>query len=217
MMDDLNNLAGLRGVSTGETAICTVGKQGAGLSYYGYDITDLAQQATFEEVAYLLTHGELPTSAQLQAYLADLKHSRELPQTLKEVLEKIPAHVHPMDVMRTGCSMLGTLEPELDFDQQLSIANRLLSVLPSIMCYWYCFSKTGTRINTTTDDDSIASHILHMLQGQPPDALQQRAMDVSLILYAEHEFNASTFTARVCASTLSDFYSAVCGAIGSLR
>ncbi len=217
MMNDHNNLAGLRGVSTGQTAICTVGKQGTGLSYYGYDIADLARQATFEEVAYLLLRGELPTVTQLEAYLADLKQSRQLPQTLKEVLEKIPAHAHPMEVMRTGCSMLGMLEPELDFKQQLDIADRLLSVLPSIICYWYCFSKTGTRINTSTTDDSIASHILHMLHGKTPDTLQQRAMDVSLILYAEHEFNASTFTARVCASTLSDFYSAVCGAIGSLR
>ena len=216
-MDKQTKAAGLRGFSAGKTAICTVGKQGSGLSYYGYDIHQLTQHASFEEVAYLLSTGELPTRMQLNTYVAGLKQGRGLPETLKEVLEKIPAESHPMDVMRTACSMLGTLEPELDFGQQGKIAMRLLSIFPSIMCYWYCFSKTGVRIETETNDDSIAGHFLHMLYEKPPTALQQRAMDVSLILYAEHEFNASTFTARICASTLSDFYSAVCGAIGSLR
>lgn len=217
MMAEQNKMAGLRGVSTGETAICTVGKKGAGLSYYGYDISELAEKATFEEVSYLLFHGELPTPSQLQDYVNELKQNSEIPQQLKELLEKIPANSHPMDVIRTACSLLGILEPEYNFEQQHSIANRLLAILPSIMCYWYSFARTGARIETTTDDNSIASRILYMLKGHAPNTIQQRAMDVSLILYAEHEFNASTFTARICASTLSDFYSAVCGAIGSLR
>lgn len=208
---------GLRGQSTGQTAISTVGQEGCGLSYYGYDITQLAEHATFEEIAYLLLRGRLPTMVQLDAYIANLKLHRDLPQNLKSTLQNIPAQAHPMDVMRTGCSMLGVLEPEGNFNQQTLIADRLLAVLPSIMCYWYRFSREGIKINTATDDDSIASHILHMLHDQKPNALLQRAMDVSLMLYAEHEFNASTFTARICASTLSDFYSAVCAAIGSLK
>ena len=212
-----HNTAGLRGIFTGETAICAVGQQATGLTYRGYDISDLTEQTSYEEVAYLLMHGELPNKSELDAWQTDLKQARELPPSLIAILEKIPAHAHPMDVMRTACSMLGILEPELNFNQQLTIAKRLLSVLPSIICYWYWFSKTGLRINTATDDDSIAGYFLRMLYGHPPTAQQQRALDVSLILYAEHEFNASTFTARVCASTLSDFYSAICGAIGSLR
>ncbi len=216
-MDEQKKTAGLRGFSAGETAICTVGNQAAGLRYYGYDIGCLAQYASFEEVSYLLLYGELPTTAQLNGYISRLKQGRGLPETLRLALEQIPATSHPMDVMRTACSLLGTLEPELDFAQQQQIAVRLLAIFPSIMCYWYCFSQTGKRIDCASQDDTIACHILHMLAGKPPSAMQQKAMDVSLILYAEHEFNASTFTARICASTLSDFYSSVCGAIGSLR
>jgi len=217
MTDVGKQTSGLRGRSVGQTAICTVGKEGAGLSYRGYDIVELAERSTFEEVAYLLLRGELPTSAQLGEYVTKLKANRSLPRKLEEALEMIPARTHPMDVMRTGCSLLGVLEPESHFDRQLDVADRLLAVLPSIMCYWYRFSRNGARIDTKTDDDSIAGHLLHLLHDKNPDPLTRRAMDVSLILYAEHEFNASTFTARVCASTLSDFYSAVCGAIGSLR
>ena len=216
-MSTIRKSGGLRGQSAGQTALCAVGKDEAGLSYCGYDIAELAEQATFEEVAYMLIYGELPNSTQLTHYASQLKSLRSLPKILKESLEHIPATAHPMDVLRTGCSILGTLEPELSFDQQFDIADRLLALFPSMICYWYRYSHDRVIIETQTDDNSISGHLLHLLHDQPPDALSQRAMDVSLILYAEHEFNASTFTARVCASTLSDFYSAVCGAIGSLR
>ncbi len=209
--------AGLRGQSAGDTELCTVGLTGTGLTYRGYDISDLAAGSTFEEVAHLILYGELPNQAELDAYKAKLKGLRGLPQALREVLERIPASTHPMDVMRTGCSMLGNLEPEGDFSNQLDVADRLLGALPSIINYWYRFSHDGERIETETDDDSIAGHFLRMLLGRAPGELHQRVMDVSLILYAEHEFNASTFTARVCASTLSDMHSCVTGAIGSLR
>ncbi len=209
--------AGLRGQSAGETALCTVGKSGTGLTYRGYDISELAEGATFEEVAWLIFRGELPTRAELDGYKALLKANRGLPTALKEVLERIPKQAHPMDVMRTGASFLGNLEPEGDFSNQQAVADRLLAVLPSIINYWYRFTHDGVRIETETDDDSMAGHFLHMLHGKPPNELHQRVMDVSLILYAEHEFNASTFTARVCASTLSDMHSCVTGAIGSLR
>ena len=209
--------AGLRGQSAGETELCTVGLTGTGLTYRGYDISDLAAGATFEEVAHLILYGELPNQAELDAYKAKLKGLRGLPQALREVLERIPADTHPMDVMRTGCSMLGNLEPEGDFSNQLGVADRLLGALPSIINYWYRFSHDGERIETETDDDSVAGHFLSTLLGKTPSEMHQRVMDVSLILYAEHEFNASTFTARVCASTLSDMHSCVTGAIGSLR
>jgi 2-methylcitrate synthase len=209
--------AGLRGQSAGETTLCTVGKTGSGLTYCGYDIAELAENAKFEEVAYLLYNGELPTQSQLDQYTTKLKGLRSLPDALKTVLENIPATAHPMDVMRTGASMLGNLETEMSFAQQQDAADRLLALLPSIVCYWYKFSHDGERIETATDDDSIAGHFLHMLRGQKPNAMHQRVMDVSLILYAEHEFNASTFAARVCASTLSDMHSCVTGAIGTLR
>jgi 2-methylcitrate synthase len=209
--------AGLRGQSAGETALCTVGKTGTGLTYRGYDISELADGATFEEVAYLILYGELPNQSQLTAYKAKLKKLRGLPSALKEVLERIPKTAHPMDVMRTGCSMLGNLEPELDFSQQQEVADRLLGALPSIINYWYRYSHDGVRIDTETGADSLAGHFMETLHGRAPSALHQRVMDVSLILYAEHEFNASTFTARVCASTLSDMHSCVTGAIGSLR
>ncbi|MFT4807066.1 MAG: 2-methylcitrate synthase [Paraglaciecola sp.] len=209
--------AGLRGQSAGQTKLCTVGKSGSGLTYCGYDVSDLADNATFEEVAYLLFNGELPDQAALHSYKAELHTHRDLPKALKEVLKLIPADVHPMDVMRTGCSFLGNLEPEVDFSQQNTASNRLLAAFPAIMCFWYKYSHEGVEIDCTTDEDSIGGHFLKLLTGDTPSELHRKVMDVSLILYAEHEFNASTFTARVCASTLSDMYSCVTGAIGSLR
>ncbi len=216
-MSDTKKAGGLAGVSAGQTAIATVGKEGAGLTYRGFDIYDLAENARFEEIAYLLIHGSLPTASELDAYVTRLKGYRSLPQALRDVLEVIPADAHPMDVLRTGCSVLGNLEPETDFSQQLDVADRLLAAFPSMMLYWYRYHADGKRIETATDDDSIAGHFLHMLHDQPPSDFHQRVLDVSLILYAEHEFNASTFTARVIAATLSDFYSAITGAIGALR
>ncbi len=209
--------AGLRGQVAGKTALSTVGKSGAGLTYRGYDVQDLAENCQFEEVAYLIFYGELPTQAQLDTYKTKLKGLRSLPQALKEVLERIPADAHPMDVLRTGCSMLGNLETEQSFEQQQDVADRLLAIFPSIITYWYRFSHDGVRIDENTDDDSIGAHFLHLLRGEKPNQLHEQVMNVSLILYAEHEFNASTFTARVCASTLSDMHSCVTGAIGSLR
>jgi 2-methylcitrate synthase len=209
--------AGLRGQSAGETKLCTVGKSGSGLTYCGYDVSDLADNATFEEVAYLLFNGELPNQSELNSYKAELLSQRDLPQALKEVLKLIPADAHPMDVMRTGCSFLGNLEPELDFSEQKTASNRLLATFPAIMCFWYKYSHDGVEIDCMTDEDSLGGHFLKLLTGDTPSELHSKVMDVSLILYAEHEFNASTFTARVCASTLSDMYSCVTGAIGSLR
>ena len=209
--------AGLRGQSAGATALCTVGKTGSGLTYRGFDIKELAEKAKFEEVAYLLLKGKLPNQAELDHYITKLKGLRGLPDALKTVLEQIPKDAHPMDVMRTGASMLGNLETEESFDEQQDVADRLLAVLPSIICYWYRFSHDGVRIDTETDDDSVGGHFLHMLRGEPASELHAHVMNVSLILYAEHEFNASTFTARVCASTLSDMHSCITGAIGSLR
>ncbi|MBU2918905.1 2-methylcitrate synthase [Psychrosphaera sp. F3M07] len=209
--------AGLRGQSAGETKLCTVGKSGSGLTYCGYDVSDLADNAIFEEVAYLLFNGDLPNQAQLSAYKTELNGMRDLPEALKSVLKLIPASAHPMDVMRTGCSFLGNLEPETSFEQQNKAANRLLAAFPAIMCYWYRYSHDGVEIDCTTDEDLLAGHFLKLLNGTTPSDQHRKVMDVSLILYAEHEFNASTFTARVCASTLSDMYSCVTGAIGSLR
>lgn len=217
MVDKKLGGAGLRGQSAGETALCTVGKSGSGLTYCGYDVADLADNASFEEVAYLLFNGELPNQTQLDHYKTELFALRDLPQALKEVLQRIPADAHPMDVMRTGCSFLGNLEPENDFSEQNKAANRLLAAFPAIMCYWYKFSHEGVEIDCVTDEDSIGGHFLHLLNGKAPSEQHRRVMDVSLILYAEHEFNASTFTARVCASTLSDMFSCITGAIGTLR
>ncbi|MEC4725200.1 2-methylcitrate synthase [Shewanella sp. D64] len=217
MVDKKLSGAGLRGQSAGDTSLCTVGKSGSGLTYCGYDVADLADNTTFEEVAYLLFNGELPNSTQLDAYKTELMAQRDLPQALKEVLQRIPADAHPMDVMRTGCSFLGNLEPEVDFSEQTQAANRLLSAFPAIMCYWYKFSHEGVEIDCVTNEGSLAGHFLHLLNGKAPSEQHRRVMDVSLILYAEHEFNASTFTARVCASTLSDMYSCITGAIGTLR
>jgi len=214
--------AGLRGQVAGKTALSTVGKSGSGLTYRGYDVKDLAENCNFEEVAYLILKGKLPNQSELDAYKAKLKGLRGLPQALKEVLERIPKDAHPMDVMRTGCSMLGNLEEEDtsvmgEFPNQMQCTERMIACFPSIICYWYRFSHDGVRVETDTDDDSIGAHFLHMLRGEKPNELHERVMNVSLILYAEHEFNASTFTARVCASTLSDIHSCVTGAIGSLR
>ena len=209
--------AGLRGQVAGETALCTVGKTGTGLTYRGYDISELAEKARFEEVAFLLLKGHLPNQSELDAYNTKLQSLRTLPDALKEVLERIPASAHPMDVMRTGCSMLGNLETETDFAQQDDAIDRLLALLPAMICYWYRFSHDGVRIDTALDDASIGGHFLHMLSGDTPSELFEQVMNVSLILYAEHEFNASTFTARVCASTLSDMHSCITAAIGSLR
>ena len=208
---------GLEGIIAGRTGIATVEKEGTGLSYRGYSIYDLAEHATFEEIAYLLIYGTLPTQSALSNYKKSLAGLRGLPGPLRTVLEQIPASAHPMDVMRTGCSMLGTLEPEGAGRDQIAIANRLTACFSSILFYWYHFASSGRRIEVSTDDDGCAGHFLHLLHGTKPDDLHRRAIDVSLILYAEHEFNASTFTARTITSTLPDFYSAVTGAIGALR
>ena len=210
----------LSGTSAGNTALCTVGRSGNDLHYRGYDILDLANATEFEEVAHLLVHGTLPNRAELAAYKARLKAMRGLPTALKEALECLPASAHPMDVMRTGVSVLGCLLPEKD-DHNLAgareIADRLLASLSSMLLYWYHFATHGRRIDVETADDSIAAHFLHLLHGTEPDANWLRAMQTSLNLYAEHEFNASTFAARVIAGTGSDMYSALAGAIGALR
>ena len=210
----------LSGIEAGKTAICVVGPSGKDLHYRGYDINDLADQSSFEEVAYLLVHGELPTLTQLRRYKLHLKAMRGIPAPVREVLEQIPVGAHPMDVLRTGCSMMGTVLPEKD-DHSIEglrlIADRLLAVFPSMLMYWYHYSRSGKRIDTDTDDDSIASHFLHMLTNKKPSDLHQHAMDITLILYAEHEFNASTFTGRVITGTGSDLYSAITGSIGALR
>ena len=217
MVDKKLSGTGLRGQVAGETSLCTVGKTGSGLTYRGMDISVLAENAKFEEVAYLLLRGVLPKQQELDNYINKIISLRDLPKVLKDTLERIPSTAHPMDVIRTGCSILGNLEPEKSFEQQDEVIDRLLASLPSIICYWYCFSHEGRRIDTALEDDSIGSHFLHMLSGASPSDLFSQVMNVSLILYAEHEFNASTFTARVCASTLSDMYSCITGAIGTLR
>lgn len=208
---------GLAGVVAGQTHLCTVGKEGAGLTYRGYDIYDLADNASFEEVAYLLLHGKLPTRAELDAYIVKIKANRGLPDALKTVLEMVPANAHPMDVLRTGVSFLGNIEPEGDFENQQNVADRLLACLPSMLLYWHRYHADGKRIDTETDDDSIAGHFLHLLHDKPPSELHRQSLDTTLILYAEHEFNASTFAGRVITGTLSDMHSAVAGAIGALR
>lgn len=216
-MSETKKVGGLAGVSAGSTSLCTVGKEGAGLTYCGYDIYDLADNAGFEEVAYLLMHGKLPNQAELDAYIAKIKSLRGLPDQLKVVLEMTPADSHPMDVLRTAVSVLGNLEPEGDFSKQVATADRLLAVLPSMLLYWHRFHTDGVRIDVETDDDSVAGHFLHMLHDKKPSELHRRCLDTTLILYAEHEFNASTFTARVITGTLSDMHSAITGAIGALR
>ncbi len=210
----------LSGVAAGNTALCTVGRSGNDLHYRGYDIHDLATKATFEEVAHLLVHEHLPTWAELNVYRAKLQRLRGLPQPVKAALELLPASTHPMDVMRTGCSVLGTVLPEA-VDHRVTgardIADRLMASFASMLLYWFHFSHNGRRIEVETDDETIAAHFLHLLHGTVPSELHANALDKSLVLYAEHEFNASTFTARVIAGTGSDFYSAITGAIGALR
>ncbi|MCX8904429.1 bifunctional 2-methylcitrate synthase/citrate synthase [Vibrio parahaemolyticus] len=210
--------AGLRGQSAGSTALCTVGKTGTGLTYRGYDITDLANNAQFEEVAHLLLRGHLPNQQELDAYKTHLLSLRGLPTELKQALELIPASAHPMDVMRTGCSVLGNLEQEMSFDEQLQATERMLALFPAIICYWYRFSHDGVRIDAEDQtEDCIGGYFLRLLTDKEPSALHKQVMHCSLILYAEHEFNASTFAARVCASTLSDIHSCITAAIGTLR
>lgn len=210
----------LSGVTAGNTALCTVGRTGNDLHYRGYDILDLAERCEFEEIAHLLVHGKLPNKAELAGYKFKLKSMRGLPAQVKTVLECLPASAHPMDVMRTGVSTLGCQMPEKD-DHNMAgakdIADRLMACLGSMLLYWYHFSHNGKRIDVETDDDSIAGHFLHLLHGNKPPKLWVEAMDISLNLYAEHEFNASTFTGRVIAGTGSDMYSAITGAIGALR
>ena len=209
--------AGLRGQVAGKTSLSTVGKAGKGLTYRGYEIEVLAEKAFFEEVAYMLLYGNLPNTEEYSSYTNKLKKLRALPNELKEVLENIPASAHPMDVMRTGCSMLGNLEPEGDFKNQNSSADRILASLASIIVYWYKFSHEGKKVNLETDYETIGGHFLYLLTDKDPSEDDIRCLDTSLILYAEHGFNASTFTARTCASTLSDIHSCITGAIGTLR
>jgi len=231
-----HNTEGLADIIAGDTSICTVGKQGRGLSYRGYAIEDLAASANFEEVTYLLLYGELPTVDQLDAFLQRQSSLRMLPDTLKSQLEMLPSDSHPMDVLRSGCSVLGCIEPETRFDQQNHIAERLLATLPGMLLYWYGFHQQGKDIDRcmqeamemktgekqteekqTGETTGMAGYFLHLLHGRPASDLQRRALNASLILYAEHEFNASTFAARVTASTLADFYSCITSAIGTLR
>jgi 2-methylcitrate synthase len=210
----------LSGVPAGNTALCTVGRSGNDLHYRGYDILDFADEAEFEEVAYLLVHEKLPNAAELAGYKKKLKALRGLPAQVKSVLEQVPPSAHPMDVMRTAVSVLGTVLPEKEDHGAAGardIADRLMACLGSALLYWYHYGKNGRRIEIETDDDSIGGHFLHLLHGKPPSAERVRAMHTSLILYAEHEFNASTFTCRVIAGTGSDIHSAICGGIGALR
>jgi len=210
----------LSGTPAGNTALCTVGRSGNDLHYRGYDILDIANTCEFEEIAHLLVHGKLPNAAELAGYKAKLKALRGLPAALKSALEELPPYAHPMDVMRTGVSVLGCLSPEKDDHNHpgaRDIADKLMACLGSMLLYWYHYSHNGRCIDVETDDDSIGGHFLHMLHGEKPRESWVRAMHTSLILYAEHEFNASTFTSRVVAGTGSDMYSAICGGIGALR
>jgi 2-methylcitrate synthase len=210
----------LSGVVAGNTALSSVGLAGNDLHYRGYDILDIAERSEYEEIAYLLIHGKFPNVSELAAYKARLKAWRDLPPALRSALELLPRASHPMDVLRSAVSVLGCLEPEHPEHAPAAageLSDRILAVLPSMLCYWYHYSHNGRRIEVNTDDDSIAAHFLHLLHGKPPSALWVRSMHTSLILYAEHEFNASTFTARVIAGTGSDLYSCITGAIGALR
>ena len=210
----------LSGTAAGNTAICTVGRTGNDLSYRGYDIMDLAETCEFEEIAHLIVHGKLPTQAELDAYKTKLRAMRSLPDAVKTALEQLPKTAHPMDVMRTGCSVLGCLETETDIkdkDNANNIIDRLMASFSSMLVYWYHYAFNGKRIEVETDDDSIGGHFLHLLHGEPPKESWVKAMHISLILYAEHEFNASTFTGRVVAGTNSDMHSAITAAIGALR
>ena len=206
---------GLAGIVAGQTSISTVGKEGVGLTYRGYAIEDLAEKATFEEVAFLLLYGHLPNRSELEGYCKKLGSLRGLPGPLKTVLEQLPAETHPMDVLRTGCSALGCLEPEGKEWDQHQVADRLLAAFPSMLLYWHAFHRHGKRIETQTGDPTMAAHFLHLLLGKPGDEMRVRALDAAFILYAEHEFNASTFAARTTASTLADLYSAITAGIGN--
>lgn len=209
-------VGGLAGIVAGDSAICICDPDDETLRYRGYSIEDLAQHATFEEVCWLLLRGQLPKKKELEAYQKHLKDLRDLPEPLKKALELIPPKANLMDVLRSGCSLLGHYEPDTCDTRPFAIPDRLIACLPSMLLYWYQFHNTGRRIDLNSEELSVAGHILHLLQGNAPVELVRRALDVSLILYAEHEFNASTFTARVITSTLADFYSAVTGAIGAL-
>lgn len=216
-MSESTRHAGLDETIAGRTAISTVSDVGLGLTYRGYAIEDLAQHAEYEEVAHLLLHGDLPTVERLAAFRQRVRANRTLPAPLAHILEQLPASAHPMDVLRTGCSALGCLEPERSHEDQQAIAERLLALFPGMLAYWHHFQSNGIRISGETDEEGLAGHFLALLHRCKPDAHARRALDVSLILYAEHEFNASTFAARVTTSTLADFYSAVTAAIGTLR
>lgn len=210
----------LSGVPAGNTALCTVGRSGNDLSYRGYDILDLAKHCEFEEVAHLLVHGHLPNKFELKAYKEKLKSLRGLPIRVIEVLESLPAHTHPMDVMRTGVSMMGCVHPERESQpasEARDIADKLIASLGSMLLYWYQYSHNGKRISVESEEDSVGGHFLHMLHGKRPSESHVKAMHISLILYAEHEFNASTFTSRVIAGTGSDIYSCITGSIGALK
>ncbi len=210
----------LSGVAAGSTALCTVGNTGNDLYYRGYDILEFAEKAEFEEIAYLIVHGELPNKEQLKAYKAKLRSFRDIPEGVKIALEQLPKTCHPMDVMRTGCSVLGALNQEDESHPKAEaqdIINKLMASFGSMLLYWYHFAYNGKRINVVTDDDTIGGHFLHLLHGEKPRESWVKAMHVSLILYAEHEFNASTFTSRVIAGTNSDMYSCITGSIGALR
>ncbi len=210
----------LAGVVAGNSSVCTVGRTGNDLHYRGYDIVELARKSTFEEVAYLLIHGELPAQSELKDYIKKLKSLRGLPSQVKTVLEHIPAAAHPMDVLRTGCSYLGTVLPEKDVQTRhgaADIIDRLIASFGSMLLYWWHYTQNGNRIEVETDDDTVAGHFLHLLHGKKPVHLHEKSLDQSLILYAEHEFTASTFAARIVTGTLSDVYSAITAAIGALR
>jgi len=208
---------GLRGIEAGETSICTVGETENDLLYRGYNVIDLSQNCVFEEVCFLLLNGKLPNSSELKGFTKNIFSKRTIPESLISVLQKIPKETNPMDVLRTTCSFLGNIEPEKSFVNQINCAERLLGIFPSALNYWYHFSHSGKKISIENDSESIAGHFLSTLYGKNPSEIEEKVMNVSLILYAEHEFNASTFSARVCAATLSDFYSCITGAIGTLR
>lgn len=217
MVEVKKKTGGLAGIIAGDSAICQCRAEDESLLYRGYAIQDLATHASFEEVAWLLLRGDLPNADELKNYKQKLKGMRDLPASLKKVLEQIPASASFMDVLRTGCSALGTIEPETQDTSSFHIADRLIASFPSILFYWYHFHKDGRSIHLDTGQETLAGQILHLLEGKPPIEAYRRCLDVSLVLYAEHEFNASTFTVRTIASTLSDFYSAICGGIGALR